>query len=273
MNQPDIDAAPLAWAFYFAGQGRRILPIPARAKRPVLKEWQNLATTDPDQLAQLFAAQPNANYGLLMGDGAIAVDIDPRHGGHLWLEVNEHRLPETWKFKTGGGGVHLVYRTPDGQDLGNRTSIAQGVDIKGKGGQIVGPGSIHPSGARYTIEFGPEHVDMAPAPPWLVELILPPRPAPQRQPKPLAGDVDRYCAAAIADELRRLGQADKGTRNDTLNKAAFAIGGFVRAGTVPEDWARVVLESRAVSIGLSARESRSTIASAFAAAQPREVPS
>ncbi len=269
--QPEIDAAPSAWAFYFAGQGRRILPIPARAKRPVLEEWQNLATADPDQLAEWFAAQPHANYGLLMGDGAIAVDIDPRHGGHLWLEDNEHRLPETWRFKTGGSGVHLVYRTPDGQDLGNRTSIAPGIDIKGKGGQIVGPGSIHPSGARYTLEVGPEHVDMATAPPWLVQQILPPRPAPQRQPKPLTGNVDRYCTAAIANELRRLGQAGEGVRNYTLNKVSFSIAGFVLAGVIPEDWARATLEDHAVTIGLPLPEARATINSAFCAAQPREL--
>ena len=182
-------------------------------------------------------------------------------------------MPETYRFRTGGGGLHLVYKAPEDHTIGNRANIAPGVDIRGTGGQIVGPGSIHPSGGRYTIEIGPDDVDLAAVPPWLVELILPPQAAPRSRPKPLSGDIDRYCAAAIADELRRLGQAGEGTRNDTLNKAAFAIGGFVLAGAVPEDWARVVLESRAVSIGLSARESRRTIASAFSAAQPREVPS
>ena len=112
---------------------------------------------------------------------------------------------------------------------------------------------------------------MATAPPWLVQQILPPRPAPQRQPKPLTGTVDRYCAAAIADELRRLGQAGEGARNDALNKASFSIAGFVLAGVIPEDWARATLEDHAVTIGLPLPEARATINSAFGAAQPREL--
>ena len=53
MSAPDVDAAPAAWAFYFAGEGQRVLPIPPRSKAPLLKGWDRLATTDPDQLARI----------------------------------------------------------------------------------------------------------------------------------------------------------------------------------------------------------------------------
>jgi hypothetical protein len=270
VTAPDIDAAPVNFALYFAEYGLRVLPIPARSKRPIIKDWPNAATTDPDVICGWFEQDAGGNYGIATA-GLVAVDIDPRHGGHLWLEDNEHRLPETYRFRTGGGGLHLVYKAPEGQSIGNRANIAPGIDIRGNGGQIIGPGSIHPRGGRYTIEIGPDDVDLAEVSPWLVELILPPPAVPRSRPKPLSGDIDCYCAAAIADELRRLGQAGEGRRNDQLNRSAFAIAGFVLAGVVPEDWARATLEQHADAVDLPLPEARRTIESAFKAAKPREL--
>ena len=90
--------------------------------------------------------------------------------------------------------------------------------------------------------------------------------------KPLDGDLDRYVAAAVASELAELDAAPQGARNDALNRASFNLAGFVKAGALPEDWARGQLEARAVNLGLSIIESRGTINSAFNAAQPRDIP-
>ena len=272
MTAPDPTDAPVDFALYFAKHGHPIVPLRPRGKEPTLKDWPNQATTDPNQICRLFDSYPNGNYGIATA-GLVAVDIDPRHGGHLWFERNEYRLPETYRFRTGGGGLHLVYKAPEGQVIGNRANMAPGVDIRGNGGQIVGPGSIHPSGGRYKIEIGPDDVDLAVVPPWLVDLILPPPAVPRSKPQPLNGDVDRYCAAAIADELRHLEQAGEGRRNDQLNRAAFSIAGFVKAGFVPQDWAETKLEAIAVKIGLPLPEARATVRSAFLAARPREVAS
>ncbi len=86
--------------------------------------------------------------------------------------------------------------------------------------------------------------------------------------------MDRYIAAAITDELRRLAGAGPHQRNDQLNRSAFAVARFVAAGAVPEDWARGKLEGTAVQIGLPVIEARRTIGSAFAAGlqNPRELP-
>ncbi len=167
---PDDDRPAVDFALYFAAQGFRVLPIPPRQKGPTLKDWPNKATTDPAQITQWFNEQPEGNYGILT-TGLIAVDIDPRNGGHLWLDENEDKLSDTLRFKTGSGGWHILYRAPEGHNIGNRVDIAQGVDIRGNGGQIVGPGSIHPQGGQYMIEAGPDDVDLALAPPWLIDLI------------------------------------------------------------------------------------------------------
>jgi len=84
--------------------------------------------------------------------------------------------------------------------------------------------------------------------------------------------VDRYVASAAAAELAELETTAQGARNDALNRASFNIAQFVKAGALPEDWARGQLEARAVNLGLSIIEARGTISSAFNAAQPRGLP-
>lgn len=110
------------------------------------------------------------------------------------------------------------------------------------------------------------------APPWLTAVALSPPLQPRADPKPLDGDVDRYVASAAASELAELETAPKGARNDALNRASFNIAQFVKAGALPEDWARGQLETRAINLGLSIFEARGTISSAFNAAQPRDLP-
>ena len=200
MNAPDVDAAPVNFALYFARHGLRVLPIPPRSKRPILKDWPAAATRDAEAICVWFEREPESNYGIATG-GLVVVDVDPRHGGRLWLEDNEHRLPESWRFKTGGGGIHLVYRAPAGAEIGNRAGLAPGIDVRGRGGQIVGPGSVHPDGGLYTIESGPDDCDLVAAPAWLIELISGKGP-----------DAD---SAADAGDLNT-GPIPEGCRNDRL---------------------------------------------------------
>lgn len=170
MNQPDDNAAPVNWALYFAKHGLPVIPIPPRSKAPTLKDWPNQATIDSGKIEVWFNQAPEGNYGIVT-TGHAAIDIDPRHGGHLWLDDNEYRLPETWRFWTGGGGLHLLYKAPIGRTVANRVNIAPGVDVRGDRGQIVGPGSIHPDGGRYAVKIGPDDCPIAVAPDWLIQEI------------------------------------------------------------------------------------------------------
>ncbi len=114
---------------------------------------------------------------------------------------------------------------------------------------------------------------IADAPEWLVKLALPPPPPPRPVPKPPPDNIENYVASAVASELRELSAAQEGTRNDALNRASFNLAQFVKAGVLPEDWARGQLEGHAIGAGLSVIEARRTINSAFRAAQPRSLPS
>ena len=142
--------------------------------------------------------------------------------------------------------------------------------MRGQGGSAVAPPSLLADGRRYT--WSHTDAQLADAPGWLIALTQPPPPPPRPDPKPLNGDVDRYVAAATVSELQELESAPEGTRNHALNRASFSLAGFVKAGALPEAWARGQLEERAIRIGLPVIEARGTIDSAFRAAQPRELP-
>jgi hypothetical protein len=95
-----------------------------------------------------------------------------------------------------------------------------------------------------------------------------PRPANVAQPGANPG----YVAAAIRRELGRLAGAVEGTRNDTLNRVAFAVFGFVKGGHADEQAARAELERIASVIRLSHNEIQATLGSAWTSAVPRDVP-
>jgi hypothetical protein len=95
-----------------------------------------------------------------------------------------------------------------------------------------------------------------------------PRPADIAQP----GTNPGYVTAAIRSELSRLASAVEGCRNDTLNRVAFAVFGFVKGGHADEQGARHELERIASVIGLPHNEIQATLRSAWTGAEPRDVP-
>jgi putative DNA primase/helicase len=114
------------------------------------------------------------NIGVPTGaiTGLVVLDVDPRHGGDNSLDVLERRhgeLPPTWRFLTGGGGEHILFRHP-GRAIRNAAGkLGDGLDIRGDGGYIVAPPSLHASGRRYAIsvDHHPDEVPLADMPAWL----------------------------------------------------------------------------------------------------------
>jgi hypothetical protein len=130
---------------------------------------------------QWFRHWPDANIGIVTGEisNLIVLDVDPKHGGDASLQRLEHRfrpLPATVEAVTGGGGRHFYFAHPGGLAR-NRAGLAQGIDLRGDGGYIVAPPSIHPNGRPYTWVRGlaPEEITLAPLPRWLMIPIWGPR--------------------------------------------------------------------------------------------------
>jgi hypothetical protein len=145
-----------------------------RDKRPMIK-WQiyQQRLTDVDEITDWYRRWPDANVGIVTGmiSGLVVLDIDTRHGGGASLahwELEHGPLPSTIEATTGGGGRHLYFRHPGGV-IHNRVGLAPGIDVRGDGGCIVVPPSIHSSGLayRWTTGHEPNTITAAEMPGWL----------------------------------------------------------------------------------------------------------
>ncbi|MDH4017802.1 MAG: bifunctional DNA primase/polymerase [Actinomycetota bacterium] len=165
-------------ALGYAARGWSVIPAQPQAKRPIVrwKPFQREAA-DADTIRAWWKRWPDANVSIVTGEvsGLIVVDVDPRHGGDRSLAalVKRHtRLPDTVESRTGGGGRHLYFAHPGGE-LHNRAGFEPGLDVRGDGGCVVAPPSIHPSGKRYAWRkgHGPDDLEPVAAPEWLLEIV------------------------------------------------------------------------------------------------------
>jgi hypothetical protein len=93
----------------------------------------------------------------------VVIDIDPRDGGRL----DPVLMTPTAVVAAGGadGGWHLHYRHPGGYVPSRRLPGYPGIDVKGDGGYVVMPPSVHPvSGRPY------RWIGASPGLPWVNEL-------------------------------------------------------------------------------------------------------
>lgn len=167
-----------AWAKYYAALGLRVLPLPAGQKSPpLLSDWGKKATTELSTIASWWATWPQANIGVAMGAECSLVDIetDIKPGADGEKSLEGLPLPDTWSFRSGGGGIHRLFRC-DNPDISNRVNMLPGVDVRSNGGYSVFPPSLHPSGQYYSWLPGHSPQDMpqgpAPLPFELFSLII-----------------------------------------------------------------------------------------------------
>ena len=118
-------------------------------KHPHTKRGFKDASTDPQQIRQWWTRWPDANIGVATGSGLAVLDIDGEEGfAEFRAFVDRHgSVPETLTSQT-GRGLHLVYATADGAPL-VRSGARGHVHVRGEGGYIVAPPSLHHSGRHY----------------------------------------------------------------------------------------------------------------------------
>jgi hypothetical protein len=140
-------------ALFTSRQGYKVFPLVQRDKKPFFKGWQNLATDNESTIFEWARLYPNNNYGILAGNGWFVLDFDLDESDvideeiqRVWDKLGSFELGTL--VKTGRG--YQLYCNCDGFDIRNSPKrLTDKVDIKGSGGFVVGPGSIHPNGARY----------------------------------------------------------------------------------------------------------------------------
>ncbi|MEK7315386.1 MAG: phage/plasmid primase, P4 family [Candidatus Eisenbacteria bacterium] len=151
-------------------------------KHPRTVHGLNDASTDPETIRRWWLRWPEANVGIRTGkdSGFVVLDEDPYHGAERAIEVLatiHGPLPSSLESATGGGGRHFLFAHP-GVTIRNRTSLPvpgvdpSGLDVRGDGGYIVAPPSLHLSGAEYQWIRPIDGSVLAPMPGWLLELSL-----------------------------------------------------------------------------------------------------
>ena len=177
-----------AEALRYAARGWRVHPLIVKEKRPLLNDWPNQATTDARQVETWWARSPEANIGVATGksSGIFVVDIDGPEGERSWTQIVTEvpEIPEETLEQKTGRGRQLFYKYPGGKtEVRNRTNMRPGIDIRGEGGYVVVPPSIHPDGPTYSWPYGDE-MAIEVAPKGLLNIVVKAAPtAPPAEPE------------------------------------------------------------------------------------------
>jgi hypothetical protein len=217
------------------------------------------ASSDPGRIRELFAAAPWATgYGIACGlppHHLIGIDLDVKTGTDSSAALRELALrhlftiPPTVVVLTPSGGRHLWLSGPPDLVVPNSAGrLAPGIDIRGAGGYLVGPGSRTDRGV-YAAAPGTAHLPPARCPRSLLRLLLPPPRAHHPTPATAGGHGEGLVQFVLT--------AHEGQRNTRLFWAACRA---YEEGTGPALVAPLV--EAALNTGLSEREARATIASA-----------
>ncbi len=147
---------------------------PSAGKHPSISEWQKRASLDKEEIVKLFiGANDDYNYGIATGpeSGIFVLDIDGAIGEASLIKLQEEhgQLPVTLTAKTGSGGRHLFFTYPDRKVYGRTSKLGENLDVRGEGGQVVGPGSNHASGRKYEWINPLEVIENAPE--WLLDIV------------------------------------------------------------------------------------------------------
>jgi len=220
------------------------------------------ATTDPTLIRALFAVAPWATgYGIACGlapDHVLGLDLDVKHGAdglaalRALAAAHCFEVPDTVTVLTPSGGRHLWLTAP-GPVPNSVGRLAEGIDVRGTGGYLVGPGSRTVAG-HYLPAPGTARRPIAEAPPALLRLVVPP-PAPPRtaDPSQPRHPAEKRAAALVRFVL----DSREGERNGRLFWAACRA---YDAGL--GDTLGPALVTAAVHAGLGEREAAATVASA-----------
>ena len=257
----------LRWALLLRSWGHIPMPLYARTKKPIFDNWTNFPMPSEPMLRQ-WIVRDGLNYGILCGKRSAnlcVVDFDnieayetwkqkrawrgaslstltvaSRRGVHLYLTLDDDALPERKLFLSEGA-----------QHLGEVLTTRQ---------FVVGPGSIHPEGAVYTVL---EPSCAAHRFESLEELELPIKrtaPCPPAAAAKLDASVLSYGPniARVAGVIAWFAGAQEGQRNESLFWSACRLFDDGMGNAEVEN----VLLPVALGLGLEERESLATIRSA-----------
>ena len=155
----------LAAALSYRTMNLSVIPVGSN-KRAVI-EWKEFQTRLPreEEIREWFNNPSAKGIAIVTGviSGLVVVDTEAE------ADISEMDFGTTVESISGGGGRHFYYKYPNSRVIGNRAGIRPKIDIRGEGGYVIVPPSLHPSGGQY--KWAKSIEDNAPAelPKWLLE--------------------------------------------------------------------------------------------------------
>lgn len=148
-----------------------IIPLKEKEKFPTFrwKKYQKERSSLED-VEGWISQNPNSNWGIVTGSisGIVVVDIDDLKG----FKESGLKFPNTVTAKT-GKGLHLYFKHPGIAIKNEVKRVESWFDIRGDGGYVVAPPSIHPNKSHYEWEegFAPWECELAELPKWLLDKL------------------------------------------------------------------------------------------------------
>lgn len=248
-----------------SGRGRAVFPVRSsgpRAKLPYFaakysngRPWG--ATTDPDLIRKYWKKYPDADIGMVTGDGLLVIDVDTIEGHGVDGPASLARLTERIDFcstrvsQSQSGSTHHYFSYRPSPDLRIPTkpshpNLGPGLDVKCDGGYVVVPSRWSYSKTERTWIT---HRDPGPASGELIYLVAEVRRSPSRRvsaaTRPSLAASSTVIDPALADTMAADGgkgnstdAADYFEEDDVPLKITFALA-VIPADCSRETWWRV----------------------------------
>jgi hypothetical protein len=274
VSGPDIEARAV-WlqerlgAFVFAvdhpglakcaGAHRPGLPCDGTRGKHPCGRWSRDSTARP-AVIRAALSRGLRNLGIDCGKSGLLVVDEDRPGAFESYAARAGQVVPLTFMVTTGKGRHVYFRQPPGGLLGNGTGAlaGRGMDVRGNGGFVVAPGSVHQTGVLYTPVDAAAPVMSAPD--WLVgALVTPPASASGHPGLRLHGSPDARLRGLVATVL----DAQVGERNNRLHWASCRAAEMIAAGQLDQATAIDALARAGAAAGLAPGEVQATIASAL----------
>jgi hypothetical protein len=194
-----------------ARRGLHVFPCRVAGKEPLTANGCKDATADLGLIAHWWAQEPRANIGVATGAAShcFVLDIDgvDAEAELKKLEEQHGALPATVESIT-ARGRDLFFEWPDTPVRNSVDKVGPDLDVRGEGGYVLAPPSVHPSGRPYYWSVDSAR-SLAHAPEWLLA-------------KASGDDATGYAVAAPASTWRTLVCSDigEGARNASLARLA-----------------------------------------------------
>lgn len=191
-----------AAAMEYYERGFSVIPLVPRGKKPIIRWTQyQVQRATPKEVTGWFPDDKN-NLAIATGkiSGLVVVDFDTNEAIEM---ANNRNFPKTPLVKT-GKGYHAYCRYREGVRNFQKRDDLPGIDLRGDGGLVVAPPSIHENGNRYewVKGYSLDDLPLADLPEWILST------KPEHK--------------ATLTELLNRGAAE-GNRNDALTRVAGSV--------------------------------------------------